>query len=175
MHLFACSYHVRYAFQSESTLYKSLNVNELLSRSKHHIWRLGGCNKTRTHSHLVGKRLVKHLRKLIKRLSYVVSSDLYSGFDYLSYHIMYAFPCHSTFYKCLNVKELLARSKDNTCRLRECNDTWTHNQLVPKQALYHLAQLTKWLSCVDSDCLYGAFVCMFLLCQVCVAEWIHTA
>ena len=32
-----CSYHVTYAFQSESTLYSCLNVKELLARSRHEI------------------------------------------------------------------------------------------------------------------------------------------
>ena len=33
MHLTVCSYHVTYAFQSESTLYSCLNVKELLARN----------------------------------------------------------------------------------------------------------------------------------------------
>ena len=32
-----CSYHVTYAFQSESTLYSCLNVKELLARSRREI------------------------------------------------------------------------------------------------------------------------------------------
>ena len=32
-----CSYHVTYAFQSESALYSCLNVKELLARNRHHI------------------------------------------------------------------------------------------------------------------------------------------
>ena len=32
-----CSCHVTYAFQSESTLYSCLNVNELLARSRREI------------------------------------------------------------------------------------------------------------------------------------------
>ena len=32
--LTVCSYHVTYAFQSESTLYSCLNVQELLARSR---------------------------------------------------------------------------------------------------------------------------------------------
>ena len=31
---FKCSYHVTYAFQSESTLYSCLNVKELLARNR---------------------------------------------------------------------------------------------------------------------------------------------
>ena len=32
-----CPYHVRYALQSESTLYRCLNVKELLSQNRHNI------------------------------------------------------------------------------------------------------------------------------------------
>ena len=48
----ACSYHVTYAFQSESTLYSCLNVKELLARSRREIWSLSDCNWTRTLNHL---------------------------------------------------------------------------------------------------------------------------
>ena len=44
-----CSYHVTYAFQSESTLYSCLNVKELLARNRHEIWNLSDCNGIRTH------------------------------------------------------------------------------------------------------------------------------
>ena len=51
----ACSYHVTYAFQSESTLCSYLNVKELLARNRHEIWRLSDCNRTWTHNHLFCK------------------------------------------------------------------------------------------------------------------------
>ena len=35
--LLVCSYHVTYAFQSESTLYSCLNVKELLARNRREI------------------------------------------------------------------------------------------------------------------------------------------
>ena len=35
-----CSYHVKYAFQSESTPYSCLNVTELFPRSRQEIWSL---------------------------------------------------------------------------------------------------------------------------------------
>ena len=37
VHLTVCSYHVRYAFQSESTLYNCLNVKELVARNRREI------------------------------------------------------------------------------------------------------------------------------------------
>ena len=47
----ACSRHVTYAFQSESTLYSCLNFKELLARSRREIWSLSDCNWTRTQNH----------------------------------------------------------------------------------------------------------------------------
>ena len=42
-----------------------LNVKELLTRSRRHIWRLGDSNKIRTHDHFVCKRTLSHLAKLV--------------------------------------------------------------------------------------------------------------
>ena len=58
--------------------------------------------------------------------------------------------------------------------LGDCNWTRTHNHLVRKQELNHLTKLAKWLSCVVSTYLYGAFDCMFLSCHVRISGWIHT-
>ena len=55
------SYHVTHAFQSESTLYICLNVKQLFAWSKREIWSLNGCNRTRTHNHLVHERTLNHL------------------------------------------------------------------------------------------------------------------
>ena len=61
-----------------------------------------------------------------------------------------------------------------TTPLWDCNGTRTHNYLVCKRTLNHLANLAKWLSCVVSTSLYGTFDCMFLSCHMRVSEWIHT-
>ena len=58
--------------------------------------------------------------------------------------------------------------------LSDCNGTRTHNHLVPKRTLNNLAKVAKWLSCVMSTYLYGAFDCMLLSCHVRLSEWIHT-
>ena len=59
--------------------------------------------------------------------------------------------------------------------LSDCNWTRTQNHLVRKRTLNHLPKLAKWLSCVLSTYLYGAFDSMFLSCHVRgVSEWIHT-
>ena len=42
----------------------------------------------------------------------------------------------------------------------DSNGTQTHNHLVRKRTLNRLANLAKWLSCVESTYLYGAFDCM---------------
>ena len=63
-----------------------------------------------------------------------------------SYHVTYAFQSESTLYSCLNVKELVARNRRDICSLSDCNGTRTHNHLVRKRTLNHLASLAKWLS-----------------------------
>ena len=77
-----------------------------------------------------------------------------------SYHVTYTLQSESTVYSYLNVKELFALSRCEIWRLRDCNWTRTHNHLVHKQALNHLAKLAKWLSCIVSTYLYGAFGCI---------------
>ena len=74
-----CFCHV--AFQSEPTLYNSLNIKELLARKNHDIWSLRENNRIWTHNYIVRKQTFKHLRELVKWLSYVVSTYLYGAFD----------------------------------------------------------------------------------------------
>ena len=57
---------------------------------------------------------------------------------------------------CLNVKELFARNRHDIWSLSDSNGIRTHNHLVRKRKLNHLAKLVKWLSCVVSAYLYGA-------------------
>ena len=64
-----CSCHVTYVFQIESTLYHSLNVKELLAQSRHEIWSWSDCSWTWTQNHLVRKRTLNHLTKLVQWLS----------------------------------------------------------------------------------------------------------
>ena len=87
VHLTIRFFHVSYTFQSEPELYISLNVKKLLARNRRHIWSLSDCNRARTHNHLVCKLILNHLAKLTKWLSCVISTYLYSAFDYMF------FPC----------------------------------------------------------------------------------
>ena len=59
-------------------------------------------------------------------------------------------------------------------RLSDSNGIRTHNHLVRKETLNHLAKLAKWLSCVVRTYLYAAFDCMLLSCHVRVSDWIYT-
>ena len=54
----------------------------------------------------------------------------------------------------------------------DTKDIRTHNHLVRKRTLNHLAKLAKWLGCVVSTYLYSAFDCMLLIYHVRVSEWI---
>ena len=89
VHLTVCSCRVVYVFQSESMLYSCLNVKELLARRRREIWSLSNCNWTRTQNHLVRKRTLNSLVKLVKWLSCVLSTYLYGVFDcmFLSCHV----------------------------------------------------------------------------------------
>ena len=64
-----------------------------------------------------------------------------------SCHVTYAYQGESTLYSCLNVKELLARSRRKIWRLSDCNWTWTQNHLVRKRTLNHLVKLGKMVEC----------------------------
>ena len=61
-------------------------------------------------------------------------------------HVMYAFQSESTLYSCLNFKELVARSRREIWSLSDCNWTPTHNHLVHKETLNHLAKVAKSFS-----------------------------
>ena len=74
---------------------------------------------------------------------------------------------------CMNVRELLAQCRRHVWSSSDSNEIRTHNHLVPKRTLNHLAKLAKWWSCAVSTYLYDAFVCM-LSRYVQVSEWIHT-
>ena len=60
----------------------------------------------------------------------------------------HVFQCESTLlYRCLNVKELLARNRRDIGNLRDFNGTRTHNHLVRKWTLNQLAKLAKLSGC----------------------------
>ena len=79
-----------------------------------------------------------------------------------SYHVTHAFQSEYTLYSCMNVKELLAQKRPEIQKLSYCNETRTHNQLVRKGTLNHLAKLVKCFSCVLSTYKYGAAEFMLL-------------
>ena len=63
-----------------------------------------------------------------------------------SFHVTYALQSETTLYSCLNVKEVLTRSRHEILSLSDCSWTRTQNHLVRKRTLNHLASLAKWLS-----------------------------
>ena len=76
-----------------------------------------------------------------------------------SCHATYAFQIESILYSCLNIKELLARSRPKIWSLSDCNWIWTRDHLVHEWTLNHvakLASLAKWLSVrLRTKCLWG--------------------
>ena len=87
MHLIVCSYHVTYAFYSESKLCSCLKVKELLAPNSRYIENLSEF-KDANPQPIICKRQLIHLAKLAKLLSCVVSTYLYGAFDcvFLSCH-----------------------------------------------------------------------------------------
>ena len=83
MHFTVCYYHVTYTFQSESTLYRCLNVKELLANKEVRYL------KFRWQQQNLNPRPLDHLAKLVKWLSCVVGTYLDGAFDYmlLSCHV----------------------------------------------------------------------------------------
>ena len=174
MHLTVCSCHVTYAFQSESALYNCLNVKKLLARRNREIWSLSDCNWNQTQN----PQFVNEHSTICPNwpndwaVFWVLICTVH--LTVCSCHVTYVFQSESTLYSCKNVKKLLSRSSCAIWNLSDCNWTRTKNHLLRKRTLNHLAQLTKWLSCVLSSFLYGAFDCMFLSCHVRFWEWINT-
>ena len=66
-----------------------LNSKELLARSRGHIWSLNESNESRTQNHLVSKRTLNDLAKLVKWLSCFMCGDMYCEFNcmLLSCHV----------------------------------------------------------------------------------------
>ena len=79
-----------------------------------------------------------------------------------------------TFYSSFNVKELFVQKRREIWSLSAYNGSRTHNHVAGKRLVNHLDNLAKWLRCVVSTDLYGAFDCMFLSYHVRISEWIHT-
>ena len=74
------------------------------------------------------------------------------------------FLCHvciseSTPYSCLNVKELLTQSRCKIWSLSHCNWTQTHNPLVHKRTLNHLAMSIHSQSIYDMIRTYSQMHC----------------
>ena len=58
-----------------------LNVKELLAQGRQHVWSLSDRNEIGTHNYLVRKRTRKHLAKLTKWFSCILSTSLHGTCD----------------------------------------------------------------------------------------------
>ena len=145
VHLTACCCHVTFTFQSHSTLYSCVNLKELLAWSRCEISSFSDCNWARTHNLLVRKTTLNQFSKFTKWLRYVLSTYLYGAFDcmFLWSHVTYTFQSESTHYSCLNVKELLGRTRREMWSLSDCNWCRNQNHLVRKRTLNYLVQQAK--------------------------------
>ena len=62
------------------------------------------------------------------------------------YHFTNAFQSESTLFSYLNVKELFTRNRRDIWSLSDSNGIRTHNHLVRKRTLNHLAKRPVWLN-----------------------------
>ena len=82
---------------------------------------------------------------------------------------------------CLNVKKLLARSRRRIWGLSDSNGIRTHNQLVRKRELNHLAKRGNWPNWLNgwvflyelSGCGFEFRCCQVTSCVMCVIKNIH--
>ena len=120
-----CSYHVTYAFQSESTLYSCLNVKELLARSRREIWSLSDYNWTRTHNHLAYKRTLNFRYKLsgCGFESSCSQLTLYFGYDfqYVTLCLILQFQKREKYPNTYGKVLLLIKLQAKACNLTESN------------------------------------------------------
>ena len=86
------------AFQSESTLYSSLNIKKLFAANSCNILILSDSSGIRTHNHLVRKPTLKHLDKLDKTLTSAMSTYIYGVLIVCYCHVMNMFQSESTLY-----------------------------------------------------------------------------
>ena len=118
------SYHVTYAFQSESALCSCLNVEEVLAQNQHNIRSLSNCKRTWTHNHFVRKRTLNHLAKLACNVNQEPSN--FSTFD-------------SIFFSTIKVRALIIENaSENTKKAKEKQLSETANPV--KQ---HLEAVTR--------------------------------
>ena len=123
------------------------------------------------------KQILNHLARLARWLSFIFSTYLYGAFDCILLSCDVRFPewIYTIFVwmsECLS--ELLAQNRRDILSLSKRNDMRKHNHIVLKKTFNHLDRLTKWLSCVVSTFLFGAFDCMLLSCHVRVSDWNYT-
>ena len=86
--------------------------------------------------------LVCHIKiLLIKKKKCFLKRSKHDEIIVCSCHVTYAFQSESTLCSCLNVKELLARSRREIWTWSDCNWTRTQNHLVLKRTLNHVANL----------------------------------
>ena len=100
----------------------------------------------------------KKLRKIINFdnvIKNITDIDcMYFDIDIDCMYVTYTFQSESTLFSCLNLKELLARSRWEIWHLSDWNWTRTQNHLVRKRTLNHFARLAKELSYLSIRCIW---------------------
>ena len=165
----------RTRFQSESTLYSCLTVNEEFAWSSREIWRWSDCSWTRTQNHLVLIRTLNQLDKHTKWLSVVLSTYLYGAFDcmFSSCHVRIFRVNPNSLVAWLSTNSLVEAGAESECKV-------TATGLQPRTTSFLNEHCTIWANCPNDWAVFWLFICKVYStvrsCHVTYAlsEWTHT-
>ena len=174
VHLTLCCYHVTYKLKSESTLDSLPECQETPCSKQALYLKFKWLERDSNQQPLSTETNTQPFRQNGKIID--LCYEYFSVRETWLYVIIMSrtrFRVNQHYIVCLDVMEVLAESKRHIWSLRDVNDSRTHNHLVRKRTLGHLSKLAKWLSCIVTIYMYGAFDCMLFSCQVRVSEWNH--
>ena len=163
-----CSYHVTYAFHSESTVYVALLEQARYLKVK---WLQQDLN-SQALSMLTNTEPFGETDQMIELSYEYLSLGCIGLYVLLMSRTRFRVNPHSIFVRIS--KYPFAQNRRNIWSLSDFNGTQTNISLVRKWTLNSLLKVTKLLSWLVSTYLYGPYDCMFLSRYVRVSGWIHT-
>ena len=137
-----------YAFQNEPKLYICLIFNEVYATNWREIFNLSDCNRTRTHNNSVPEWTLNYFSQFEQMI------ELFC--EYLSLQCIWLY--------------ILVMSRT----LFSMNPNSIVTPILGNLMLKNMIELAKWLSCVLSTYVYGAFYSVFFSGHVRVSEWTQT-
>ena len=150
----------------------AVSTLHIVEKKWSNVSNLSDSNEIWTHNHLLHRWTLNQLAK--GQNDWVVFKYLSARCIWLHFIITSgtSFRVNQQSIVWVNVNDFLARTRHQIWSLVDGKELRTHSHLLRKGRLEPLAKLSKWLRCVVSTYLFGAFECMLLLRHVRVSEWI---